>query len=454
MSLSRTACRRNWSAGFEPSTWNGDFDVDHPLRHGTAACWARPRPTPRRFGSAEHKCTHRSTASWPTGRPPAFAAFASKATKGAICSTTARRSLGNIYGGSAHTLYGGRGQPHRRRQRRRTVYGGSGNDTILGGAATTASKPRAATTASTAATETTPSAAAPARIPCPAARQRHRQRRRRQRYPQRKHRRRPAQRRRRKRHAQRKRPQRPTVRLRRRRHAQRRRRRRPSPRRTGADTLRGGDGRDGLFGGADGTADTLRGDGGADRFLPRPRHALRSRQRRRADQVRRRLRLVDQRGGRPGRPGLPRITGPAGTKRILEDTECEGPLVFVKDDRDPDWSGLNETWWSPSHSAWKRRIHMGEWDESDDDANRWARATAIHEIGHNWDAYDEGDHLPHGDGYWHDFVDAHIDSTPEPQRRLGASLRRRKSPRGLVHLLGGDHGISHERVPGHALRPC
>jgi Ca2+-binding RTX toxin-like protein len=180
----------------------------------------------------------------------------------------------------------------------------------------------------------------------------------------------------------------------------------------GGDTLRGGEGRDGLFGGADDTADTLRGDAGDDRFLYRDHDTLSDRG---DSDVR--IKFVDGSDHWTDAEvaqvdqAFLELQDRTGTTRILKDTTCEGPLVFVKDDRDPDWSGLNETWWSPSHSAWKRRIHMGEWDESDDDANWWARATAIHEIGHNWDSYDEGDHFPDGDGYWHDFVDAHIDST-------------------------------------------
>ena len=99
-----------------------------------------------------------------------------------------------------------------------------------------------------------------------------------------------------------------------------------------------------------------------------------------------------------------------GSTRILKDTYCEGPLTFVKASTSEDWDGLNEVWWSPSASAWKRLIHVKDWAEGNSTADWFARGTAIHEIGHCWDSSLEGDYHPDGDDYWHDFKDLHRDS--------------------------------------------
>ena len=180
----------------------------------------------------------------------------------------------------------------------------------------------------------------------------------------------------------------------------------------GADVLYGDAGNDGLFGGCDDDRDTLRGGADDDRYLtffgddPRDVEARDAEiffENASGNWTDREILIVDD--------AFMQLQEAAGSTRILEDTTDDGPITFFKEAANAEIYGvdLDNTAWNDSYGR-GCGIHMRDWIESDEDVNWYRRADVIHEIGHNWDSYAEGDYHRAGDGYWHDFVDLHQDS--------------------------------------------
>jgi hypothetical protein len=101
----------------------------------------------------------------------------------------------------------------------------------------------------------------------------------------------------------------------------------------------------------------------------------------------------------------------AGTTRILKDTKYSDPLKFIKVDSSPSYSGLNTEhyvdYWIFGIDWTHREIRIRDWNEGSSSANEDARATVIHEIGHNWDSSLEARSHRSGSQYWRDFHDLH-----------------------------------------------
>jgi Ca2+-binding RTX toxin-like protein len=144
------------------------------------------------------------------------------------------------------------------------------------------------------------------------------------------------------------------------------------------DTLYGGNGNDGVYGGAG--ADTLVGGPGADRFLSHGLSVLQDVASHDATLffangtslwTQKEVEVLDG--------AFAKIHATSGTTRLLKDSTSSVPLVFVKDAGEANKGGHN------LHAAGRHVIHMTDWDESSDSANKYREFAVIHEIGHNWD---------------------------------------------------------------------
>ena len=82
----------------------------------------------------------------------------------------------------------------------------------------------------------------------------------------------------------------------------------------------------------------------------------------------------------------------AGSTRILEDTLVDESLELIKESSSYDVPGRNTEFYIPTPFGdyyYDREIRIRDWNEASDSANRSAKSTMIHEIGHNWDSNDE-----------------------------------------------------------------
>ena len=158
----------------------------------------------------------------------------------------------------------------------------------------------------------------------------------------------------------------------------------------GSDWLYGEQGNDGLFGGVPhgNDYDHIYGGAGNDRFLMHSRESAD-----RCDDnshdiglwfkddsdkwTNREIEVVDQ--------AFAELQEKAdGRQWILRDSFTDDALTFYKAaDTGQKWDGQNYWWWQPFE--FNRKIYIKDWKEFDDGANRQARSTVIHEIGHNWD---------------------------------------------------------------------
>jgi len=165
----------------------------------------------------------------------------------------------------------------------------------------------------------------------------------------------------------------------------------------GADVLRGGDGMDSLFGGSLAGADTLYGDGDADRFLTQTGDVIADRQTIDAelqflnytsDWNDAEISIMDT--------GFALMQAATNNTRLLKDTLTTAPLQFFKYDSLGNAAGVNwlqttttSTWqndqWVYTYS-YRREIRIAEWDETNTWRNLFQTDVVTHEIGHNWDS--------------------------------------------------------------------
>ncbi len=186
----------------------------------------------------------------------------------------------------------------------------------------------------------------------------------------------------------------------------------------GSDTLYGGDGHDSLFGGGWSEVDYLYGGAGRDRFLTQTGDRimdgsgtasqtgedaeLRFRNSSSASWSDREIEVMDD--------AFTRLFAATGNNRLLKDSMSHAPLTFTQEEL----SGINGynqppkivtervvtksgPWYAPvEHVSYRsriveeRKIAIDEWDESSTAANNDKVRTMLHEIGHNWDEFNEG----------------------------------------------------------------
>lgn len=168
----------------------------------------------------------------------------------------------------------------------------------------------------------------------------------------------------------------------------------------GVDLLRGGDDSDSLHGGEAGTADTLYGDAGADRFLRQASDLVVDKT---ADDAI--IRFEDATSNWTDREievidlGLGRLVAATGNNRLLRDSLSAQDLGFHKYQElggaaaenslaiyeEQQWSSQTGQWETVGYS-YERELHFAEWDESSAWYNPQYSLLAIHELAHNWDS--------------------------------------------------------------------